>query len=297
MAGIAEGFTPIQGRPAAPPRISLVTSADDQTANLPSHWVNGIAWDPEACLPDTNPVWWWCPITPEADPEHTKVIDDNRANIEYRPFGGWAGDKCSTIGTNMDELRARSLRKLIANESRILEGELWTGAVAQAAGFPNAYLNNSATLDNLGTAGLVYALAALQQYLANSVNERGMIHATVRTAGLWHAAGAIRREGNLLLDPFDNIIVAGQGYNGSGPDDDPAPASGDTAWAYATPIVQIALDRANRRTLPDDRGSVDRDNNTIEFRTEEIMAAWFDVGCAHGGIEVNLCEPCCTPTE
>lgn len=296
MTGIAQGFVPIAGRPAAPPRVGLLTSAPDVTGDLPEKWVNGIAWNPEACLPESNNLWWACPVGEGADPTGERTIDTNPTDLQYRPYLAWVGETCSTLGAAAADLEGRALRKFLASESRILEAELWQGTAAQAAGFPNAYLTDGSSDDYLGSHGLVYALAALQEYLADSINERGMIHASVRTASLWYAAGAIRREANLLLDPFDNIIVAGQGYDGSGPGGEQPPLSGDAHWAYATPIVQIARDTRIATVPTDLADSVVRDTNTVKYRVERMLAAFFDATCAHGSIEVNLCSPCCEPS-
>lgn len=296
MTGAAQGFVPIAGRQTAPPRVGLVASAPDVTGDLPDKWVNGLAWTPEACLPEADNLWWECAIGEGQEQSGEKTIDPPPAIIEYRPFIAWVGEKCSTLGMASLDLQSRARRKYLASESRILERELWTGAAAQAAGFPNAYLTNTATDEYLGEYGLAYALATLQEYLADSINERGMIHASVRTASLWYAAGAIRKEANLLLDPFDNIIVAGQGYDGSGPGGEAPPASGDQHFAYATPIVQIARDTVIR-TLPANLAdAVVRSENTVQYRVERVLAAFFDVGCAHGSVSVNLCSPCCEPS-
>jgi hypothetical protein len=284
---------PIAARPAAPPRVSLIASADRPAAPLPEHWVNGITWVPELCLPESDSTFWWCS---DADPESKGAIDSTPAAISYRPWIGWAGDSCSTFSVAERDLQGRAARRLQASLSRIIETELWTGTIAQAAGFPNAYLTDAATAEDLGTAGLMYALAHLQAYLAENVNERGMIHATHRTASLWFAGGGLRREGMLLLDPFDNIIVPGQGYDGSGIGGSGPVASGDTEYAFATSMVTVVIDNRITTNPPNLAEAIDRENNNIAYRAEQIVAAIWDVECAHAGIEVNLCEPCCEPT-
>lgn len=298
MTGVAQGYSPIAARPAAPPRVSLLTSADRPAQPWPREWVNGIAWVPEACLPESDPTFWWCPVSPGTEwvTERTsKTVDESPDILQYRPWAAWVGDSCSTFSFAERDLTGRAQRRLSASLSRIIETELWTGTVAQAAGFPNAYLA-SADADDLGSAGLMYALAALQEYLAESVNERGMIHATPRTAALWYAGGGLRREGMLLLDAFDNIIVPGQGYDGSAPDGTPAPDSGDTQHAYATSMVTVQIDERVMTVPPDLAEAINKSTNHITYRAEQIVAAIWDADCAHAAIEVNLCEPCCTPT-
>lgn len=297
MTGVAEGFRPVTTRPAAPPRVSLLTSAASPAAAWPQDWVNGIAWNPEACLPETESTFWWCPTEEGAawvDERTEKAVDDPPGVLTYRPWAAWVGEQCSTFGFAERDLPGRAARRLSASLSRIIETELWTGVVAQAAGFPNAYLA-SADADDLGSAGLMYALASLQEYLAENVNDRGMIHATPRTVSLWFAGGGLRREGMLILDPFDNIVVPGQGYPGSSPDGSPAPDSGDTAYAYATSMVTVVTD-TRVMTVPSDLSeALNPSTNHVTYRAEQIVAAVWDSDCAHGAVEVNLCEPCCTP--
>lgn len=298
MTGASNAYTPIAAPPATPPRLGLLTSAARPDMGG-GRWINGISFSPEACMAEG--VWWWCPDTsgegrPTGQaPSQPKGTDENPDVVQYRPWALHVDDTCSTFGFNVRDYQGRARRKLLANQSYQVEHELWTGETAQTAAFPNNWLTNSGSLTDLGTEPLIYALAALQEHLADVISgSRGMIHCTVRTATLWLSAGVIRREGNLLLDGFDNIIVAGSGYPGTGPDDEDPPVSLDRQWAYATSMVHYAED--DIVVVPGDFAeAVDRDTNTVTFRAERVVGAWWD-GCAHAAVEVNLCEPCCTPS-
>jgi len=295
----SNGYTVLEPTPAAPPRVSLLTSArvvDDNSRE----WQNGFAVAPELCLPQDGPFWWECPdggvdarSSTLLSPTGEKGIADNEPIVEYRPWMAQVGDRCSTFGWQARDFQGRARRALLASQSRIVETELLTGAIAQEAGFPNLYLQGPQTVDLSpgGSSPLVYALAALQQAIAEGQNGRGMIHATIPTVTLWLAASAIRRDGNLLVDALDNIVVPGAGYDGGGPGGTAPDPTGETAWAYATGIVEVR--QADVTILPGSLDeALDRASNTIAWRAERTVAAWWD-GCVSSAINVNLCETCC----
>lgn len=291
----AQAYVPITATPTAPPRLGLLTSVATRT-DVPATWINGfVIENPEDCAPTERDPGWWCP---EAEGEGSTpagpTADPRIADVYYRPWFARVTDGCSAL-TNPDEYAPRARRKYVAAESRIIEAELWAGTVAQAAGFPNRYLADTANVDDFGTMPFAYALAALQEYLAETIDGRGMIHASPRTASLWTAAQLVRREGNLLLDPFDNIVVAGQGYDGSGPGNVAPPLSGDRHYAYATSMVTVLREGQVTVDPTSMVEATDRTINRTEFTAGRIVAAYWD-GCAHAGVEVNLCEPDCTPS-
>lgn len=306
MSGATDGYQPIAAPPAAPPRSGLLATVGAESAepNLPDTWVNGIAFRPERCLPPDVPTWGECPIDAGVDPRvdpGTKVIGDGDPIVYFRPYFAWVGDKCTTLSGETD-LEARVLRLYRASESRIMEAELESGTEAQLRGYPNNYLRNSAapTFQDLGEAGTLFALMALQEAIADGQTGRGMIHASVAVATAWLSQSAIRREGSLLLDAFDNLVIAGTGYLGAAPDGTPGPAvdpTGETSWAYATGMIQTKRDTSGPgggvRVVPDDlRGAVRRDTNDEEWRAERLVGAWWD-GCVHAAVLVDLCETLC----
>jgi hypothetical protein len=296
------GFTVLEPTPAAPPRVSLLSSArvvDDNSRE----WQNGFAVAPELCLPQDGPFWWECADVGGTDarasallsPVGEKGIAANEDVVEYRPWLAQVGDQCSTFGWQARDFQGRARRALVASESRIVETELMTGAIATEAVFPNLFLQGPQTVDLSpgGSSPLVYALAALQQAISEGQNGRGMIHATIPTVTLWLAADAVRRDGNLILDGMDNIIVPGAGYDGGGPGGTAPDPTGETAWAYASGIIEVR--RSDVSILPGSlEEALDRAANLIEWRAERTVAAWWD-GCVSSAINVNLCSTCCEP--
>lgn len=274
---------PVQAQPAAPPRVGLVPQA--RVVNeRDERWVGGFAYQPEGCAEAGT-------VDPCAS--GSKTISDNAANVEFEPFGVWAGYKCSAHGDIEQDWRGRAERALEACTSKQVEAEFWTGEIAQAMdAAPNRYLasGDSDVLTD-GAVPVNDALACLEQGLAEcGCGSRGMIHATRQIVTLWQAGGALRRDGNQILTVNDTIVVPGAGYDGSGPDGQPA-ADG-SVWAYATSLVDVRLSSID--VLPSNasgldalmRGALHRGENTVEVRAERLAAATWD-GCCHFAVEID----------
>lgn len=197
----------------------------------------------------------------------------------------WKGVKCSSRPGEFERGEARARALLLVDQHRQLEHEFWTGAVHQAAdpdleGNWLARDGVAAELEAGAATGARLALASLQQALADCGGGRGMIHATVATASIWHSLGLLRREGALLLDTVDNIVVPGVGYDGSAPDGT-SDGTGDSAWAYATGIVDTRLAEIFTRSAHDPTN-----NDVTALASREAIAYWD--GCCHLGINVDL---------
>lgn len=226
-------------------------------------------------------------------------LNDDLARPDIQKFDTitlWKGVRCSSRPGELERGEARARQLLLVDQHRQLEHEFWTGDIHQAASpdLEGRWLAQDGVVEELSGTGesspLVYALAALQEALGSGSGGgtgcgRGMIHATLQTATLWYAATAIRREGLLLLDAFDNIIVPGVGYDGSSPTGD-VDGTGETVWAYATGIVDTRLAEILTRSAHDPT-----DNDVDAIASREAIAYWD--GCCHYGINVNLCDTAC----
>jgi hypothetical protein len=273
-------FTTSQGVLASPPTTGLVASApslaDDNT-----RWEHGIAWIPERCGADYQLLSWCTADDPDDYPE------PRGAGAYYRPVGARIADQCSTLGGALDEERLRRIAE--ATAPFVIARELWDGAkgqddswTAQGETYSNAYLASAdATVVGTGGAALLKALAALEQEAMEATRgQHVMIHLPIiATAGL---AESVRRVGARLLTRQDNLVVVDAGYPGTGP---AGQAVGATAWAYATPIVQVRRSPFQLVAAPGQ--VVDRATNTITAWAEFVFAAYFDP-CAHFATEITL---------
>lgn len=291
--GIA-GNAAVTAPPIAAPRVGLIasarelqrveesTSSPSDDANPTARWENGFAWDPEN----------GCGTVGVLDPcenAGTKTVGANPDVRTYDPIGLWAGDACTSRGVRDREARAR--RRLIAGQSKALAQELWNGALAIEAGFPNAYLSDL-DASNTVTEGAVAeanGLACLEEYLAGcSVSGTGAIHVTPALMTHLYAGRLVERFGNVFRTANDTLVIADAGYTGEGPGGTPA---GETQWAYATDLVYVRLGAID--VFPGTPGEAmgksggGEYTNTLTYRAERLAAVTFD-GCCHGAAEFDI---------
>jgi hypothetical protein len=255
--------------------IELLPSSDDR------RWESGYTWRPLGGCGEAG-------IFAPCDDE-TKTIPDSQAIVEVIPPTVYAGFKCSTWGLLEEERMAHAEARLNAREGQAIERELWAGAKAQAMTWPNPYLASPATTVLAGGATVKYlqAFAALQEAIGDCLGSENaaVLHMTRRLATLLKAnrvIGIYKEDGwdfPKLVDQYGNYIVAGTGYDGSGPGGSVESATQE--WAYATGAVRV--DAGPVYMTPDSlKGAVSRDINNITFIAERTAAAAFDSCCTFG---------------
>lgn len=288
-------FDIVGSPPVSPPVIGLLQTIRPIVRGE-GEWEAGITFQPSLCAGAT--------MLDKACGADTEISPDTfPAPVTHQPTVAVTSGKCSTLGgLPRAEIPARIRQALELSQGSAIERELETGDLAQAASNDNQYLaGGSPGFENL-TPGAnasspgMYALSALQEFLGAcaSGGQRGMIHAPRRVITLWASMNLIRQEGNLLLDHYDNLIVAGGGYTGVSPEGD-VDTTGATGWAYATGMVDVYLGPI--RILPSEdlvAEAVTLRRNEMIWVAERSVAPVFDP-CCHAGINVNLCEPCCDP--
>lgn len=276
---------------STPPTHGLLASATEVSDS--SRWIAGITFDAMGCV-DYGGTHFFCP--PEGE-EGFPVADAKDSFpsswvVEYSPYVAYAGDKCSPATFRSRDFVGRATAAYELAESAIMATELWEGNVASAAGLPNAYFADGNADVIVGTHSPAFGLAALQRALGEALPGRGMIHAPRDIASLWYLLGLIRKEGPMLLDAFDNIVVADTGYTGIGPAGEAR--TDTTAFVYATDPIEIRRD-PQITVLPDPgdfASAMDRDVNLVEWRAERIVAAYWK-GCAQIAVEIDVCETDC----
>lgn len=275
MAGRGDLIPAPARRPAAISLINAAPTPDDGG----ERWETGFTFSPDSCG-----------AAGVSDPCNVAArnIPARPGNEEGEPFIVWAGDKCSSIGFEAQDYAERARRLLEGCQSSQVALELWGGALAIAAGWPNRFLADSSadTLTN-GQADPVDALACLEQALGRcGCGRQGMIHATPQLVTYWVAARVVSREGGQLTTALGTIVVSDGGYPGygpGGPDDD------DSVWAYATGLVSVRLGPV--AVVPGDfTDAVDQTDNTVEYYAERPASATWD-GCCHFAVETDL-DPC-----
>lgn len=250
-----------------------------------AQWEGGLAWAPLSCEAlAVRPI----VCGPEADAGlDPKATPDNEQVVEYDPVYLLGGDFCSTLDRSLDHVQ-RARWNLSATESHQLETELWDGAASllKADPEPNNYLAKVGGAAEVSATALPYtrALAELEQAMAECLHgQQGVVHAAPITADLWYAAGLLRVEGQRLLTPMDNIVIAGSGYSGSAPgqdpNDPPVPPGdiGAAANAYGTGLVYVRLGPVVE--VGDEASQIDRTVNDWLVFVERAAAATFDPCC------------------
>jgi len=269
--------------PATPPLHGLRDSAREIAATDP-RWELGFRFQPESCG-DVKAASELCDAlgTPFDDPDDIPAEQQNLPYVLYVPF------MCDMQGQDLRDDRGRATRVLEAGTSKGMELQFWgdplgTGNFSLVESTP-ATAGDAQT----GASGVVgeglsprRGLARLGQALAKcGVGSRGMIHATVELASLWTVDGMLEVVGPRLETPVrGDIVVAGSGYDGSGPSGHVAAApTADLVWAYATGMVEYRLTepRFEATALTE---VVNRPQNEIEWHAQRTVGAAPDGCCA-----------------
>lgn len=247
-----------------------------------SHWQNGVTWI-ERC-PTGDTTYDECiSVTgvgapPEPPPKVANIEQSIRGAL---PFTVHAEFECSPVGlAGAEAIASDALARV---EQTQVETAFWTGtAGGQPVVFPHLaadteVLDGTVVLQPVASpavtgADVAQALGALEQELADCYKGQGIIHvprAALPTLDAWNLA---HDDGNgHLVTLAGNLIVAGTGYTGSGPDGT-TPAEG-TTWIYATGAAWGYRSDPYVSQLPD---SLDRTSNTLRMQAERTYVIGFE---------------------
>lgn len=294
--------------PAAPPGgHGLITSTPNffevpyiagETGLDESRWELGLQWLPDGC--GTGGVWRVCGAAnvPAEKPRSTPP-----GVVGWQPTEFYADWASSTWAFEAIDWEERALNRLKRTMPLELEQEFWLGTAAQAGGFPNPYLSNAGTATILAASvaqPLTYALGQLQASLAGCLGSvPGVIHAPRQVVTQWLSAYVVEKvldeDGvSRIYDAFGNSVIAGAGFDGTGPGDTAPPALDSTLWAYATSPVYHFLGEPQVIGVLDDEngGAVNRSTNEVHVIAEQVAGAVFDE-CCHFAVLVDICNTCC----
>jgi len=270
----------VEAPPISPGLHGLVASATVPTERS-DRWELGYSFAPEGAA---DPEVWapGCPKGPKSDFAPTDPPWDT-----WQPFVVETDLVCPSAGFAERDYVGRAMRQLEAITSPALEHEFWTGEALP----DNQHLAAGAAVTVLGggtAVALDLGVALLESWLGDQGGGgRGMIHAPVVAASLicWHASGVYEQGTRLVIATRGNVLVAGAGYPGTGPDG-ADPPTGQT-WLYATGWVHVRL--GDPQVIPEDFGeALDRRNNTVEYRAERSASAAFDPYIGPAAVLVEL---------
>jgi hypothetical protein len=203
-------FSEVQPVAATPPTTGLVQSA--QRVN-DTGWESGLAWRPERCV--THQGFTPCG-TLAGEPA------DSPAGIAYYiPPGFRVRDECSTLDGERDTARIR--RQAEAITSFVVARELWNGALSVAnpgtvdgTPYVNPYLADGTGTDVTPTASDIPGMLGELEAAAMAASDGMQVFLHVPPALVLPMGNVLRRVGNVLYTPLDNVVVADAGYTGIG---------------------------------------------------------------------------------
>jgi hypothetical protein len=246
------------------------------------HWQQGVTWIERCPTGDTTYDECLSVTGTGAPPEPpAKTPNVDQAFRGATPFTVVAEFQCTPIG--LGDAQAVAQDALARVEQHQLETAFWTGAAAdQTVVFPHLaadteVLDGEVVLQPVASpavtgADVAHALGELEQELADCYKGQGLIHVP-RTALPTLAAWKLARldDAGRLVTPNGNLIVAGGGYTGTGPDGS-APADG-TTWIYAT---GAAWGYRSNVYFTQVRDSLNRATNTLRMQAERTYLIGFE---------------------
>lgn len=248
-----------------------------------AHWQNGVTWQDRCPTGDTtydeciSVTGTGSPPVPAA-----KTGNVEQTNRGATPFTVYAQFECSPVGlADAATIGADSLARV---EQKQVETAFWTGSAGgQDVVFPHLAADTEVvdaqdivlqpvTSPAVTGADVAHALGELEQELADCYAGQGLIHvprSALPTLAAWKLA-RVDDDGRLVT-PAGNVIVAGTGYTGTGPDG-AAPAAG-TAWIYAT---GAAFGHRSEVYVTTVRDSLDRSSNTLRMQAERTYVIGYE---------------------
>lgn len=253
------------------------------------HWTGGVTWE-SICTDTVGLTYDECLVVsgvggslPEPPSKSATASFDPRGAL---PFTVYFEIDCSAPGfyDRVDE--AITFATAIA-ETRAVEQALWTGVSAPnvASVYPHLAADAEVNDENMtlqtaavvvSGSGIVGALGAVEQSLAQCYGGVGVIHAPRGLAPAFADAHLLEREGPRYRTPNGNVIVFGTGYPGTGPD------GTGTNWIYGTGMPFIYR---NELTVFQPRESINRETNTVLALAERTYVIGWD--CCHVAAQVG----------
>lgn len=269
--GIRRNNAVIKTRPVSISKFGLLSPAAEVIEDNNDDWVGGFTYSTiDGSLVSSNGSIFG------VNPPVSEIIvpDENDETFRfYYPFDVQTTIQVSTMGTVPAQVLEDATKALDVVLQKNIESEFWTGAISSqltdADG--NRYLTQagSTNLTPSGSATGVrvkHGLAILERALGNStIGSRGVIHVTRDVASVLDASNS----DGALVTKLGNYVVAGTGYEGTGPEN--LAASETKSWMYATGPVTVRVGQINM--VPENVGqAVDSSKNTIKYYVDRPAA-------------------------
>lgn len=157
-----------------------------------------------------------------------KTLDSNGTNVySAAAFTVYGHFNASPTAYTPEMAQERAIEHLQAREEARVEQAFWTGD-----------LDNTPTLRDstfeAAAASVKIGLALLEEYNASEFGSLGVIHLTRAAAQFAASEQAVYARGGQLSTALGTPVIAGAGYDGSGPTGAAAPGAAER-WAYVTP--------------------------------------------------------------
>lgn len=287
---VATGAVFSNTAPAEPASFGLLSPAATVVIDNDPHWTSGFDYETLDCAADVTlrDICNTGVSVSGVEPEGSELWRN------YQPFAIETGFKCSTMSRSPEEVERITTDRATACIQKALEHEFWSGALAKAAAeeypedrgeYPNRYLASTGAADVTPTPGTAvktkHGLALLEGALARcGCGIKGTIHVT-REVG---SALAPKNENGTLQTPLGNTVIAGPGYDGTGPNG--SQPTGAQVWMYATGPVTVRL--SDITTVQDERSqAVNIKNNEIFYLVDAVGAVTWN-SCCHYAVLVDL---------
>lgn len=258
------------------------------------HWKAGVEYQPlcgaggttiDFCVTGSAPV--------------MKTETGDRTMRGAQPFTAYAQIDCSPLADVWETQARRVVRMLEENEQFIVEKALWDGkATTLDIVYPHLAAN-TAVIDTRNAYPVTLQTAAVQVSGSNPAAPAralgmleqagyqcytagmGLIHAPLIAIPSLVNQGMLYRDGSRLRTINGSTIIAGTGYQNTGPDGTAAPPN--TAWLYFT--GEMFIYRGEIRTFQREE-SFDRSVNTLKMIAERTYVMGWD--CCHYAVLVSI---------
>lgn len=243
--------------PAIVPYSYGLFSVADPRPITDAHWRLGVEWQSQACL-ETGLTTSDCfdEVDPLEPPDESCVIR------RFEPFTVYSMNRDEIPGRTLAEREDDTVARLLAGEQRSAEQQLWQMLGAEAGG----------TTDLTGSSAH-YALAWLEQELAENYGGTGVIHMNRATAMTLY--DSFRVQGGRLFTPLGTPVIAGGGYDEQGGS---APSS---SILFGTGPVVIYRGDVDLR-----QQAIDRASNTVSFVAQRDYVIGWD--CVVIGADLTI---------